>query len=226
MASEERKEELSEYRRIRIEAIKQGQAPLALKNTPKLVCHLIPEKPLKSKLAVSQLQMQLENLPLLVFAGSRSSKPTANGLLITETALHTSAEFGYTEAKKDGVIEAVASDATTRNTQDPQSVPYFSHDLVAETIRSVRSYLKAYAELGVSAPIYCFLSLIGVRGMMLYWPGFGRTAHPVAEDDILMDPIVCNELVHDDCTELLKPAFDTIWNAGGLDYCPLFQKSI
>jgi hypothetical protein len=219
-------EKIAAYRESRIKAIKQGQTPLQLKGTPKLVCHMIPENTLgtKPKFTIPQLRAQLRNFPLLVFAGGGSDKATLDGLLITETAYHTSAEFGYTEVRKDGIIEAVASDATTRNSMHLQSLPHFSHDLVKETIRSVGYYLKAYAGLGVAPPVYCFLSLIGVRGMMLYWPGAGRTAHPVDRDDILLDPITCNELLLDDCTELLKPAFDTIWNAGGLDHCPLFDK--
>ncbi len=219
-------EKVAEYRESRIQAVKQGQTPLQLKNTPKLVCHMIPESALgkEVKLTLPRLQGQLTNFPLLVPAGGQSPKASLNGLLITETANHSPAEFGYTEVRKNGIIEAVASDATTRNRMDPQSQPYFSHKLLKETIRSVRSYLKAYAELGIASPVYCCLSLIGVKGMLLHWPGLGRTAHPVEVDDILLEPITCNELLLDDCTELLKPAFDTIWNAGGLDYCPLFNK--
>jgi len=218
-------EKIADYRRSRIQAIKQGRTPLQLKSTPKLVCHMIPGDALgtKARFTIPQLQEQLANFPLLVFAGGRSDKPTVDGLLISETAYPTSAEFGYTEVRKNGIIEAVASDATTRNRIDPQSLPHFSHDLVKETIRSVRYYLKAYAGLGIAPPVCCFLSLIGVHGMMLYWPGFGRTARPVDRDDILLEPITCNEFLLDDCTELLRPAFDTIWNVGGFDHCPLFD---
>lgn len=214
------------YRESRIQAIRQGKTPIQLETTPKLVCHMIPKHAFEmtATFGIPDLKTQLPNFPLLVFAGGMSSRPTLDGLLITETAYPTAAEFGYTEVRKNGIIESVACNATTRNRLDSQSPPFFVHDLVHETIRSVRLYLRAYAELGIAPPIYCFLSLLGVRGMMLYWPGFGRTASPVEVEDILLEPITCNQLLLEDCTELLKPAFDTIWNAGGLDYCPLFNK--
>jgi hypothetical protein len=146
-----------------------------------------------------------------------------DGLLVTETAQTSTAEFGYTHVRRNGIVEAVACDATQRNIQDPNSLPFFSHDLVKYVISGVGSYLKGYAALGLVPTAYCFLSLIGVRGMHLYWPGFGRTANPVAEEDILLPPILCSRFPDEDCTRLLTPAFDLIWNAGGLDYCPLLR---
>ena len=216
-------EKMEVYRKKRIQEIKRGEAPVQLKSTPKLICHMIPENALtrKTKFSIDQLQEQLINFPLLVSTGGRSHSTTIDGLLITETAFQTSPVFGYTEVRKNGIIEAVASDATCENPMANIARPQFSHDLIKYTIQNVRCYLNASAQLGIAPPIYCFLSLIGVRGMTLYWPGFGRTAHPVNMDDILLEPITCNELIINDCTDLLKPAFDTIWNAGGFDCCPL-----
>jgi len=90
--------------------------------------------------------------------------------------------------RRNGILEAIASDATHRNHGEPASLSYFSHDLVKYVISGLRSYLKGYAELGLLPPAYCFLSLLGVKGMYLYWPGLGRTANPVAEEDILLPP--------------------------------------
>ena len=218
-------ERITRYRDERVQAVKAGSSLLPLKSTPKLVCHLIPQDAFGARISLSipQLRGQLINFPLLVFCGGRSDRARMDGLLVTETAQTSTAEFGYTHVRRNGIVEAVACDATHRNSLDPNSPPFFTHDLVKYVISGVDSYLKGYAGLELVPPAYCFLTLIGVRGMHLYWPGFGRTANPIAEEDIFLPPILCSSFPDEDCTRLLTPAFDLIWNAGGLDYCPLLR---
>jgi hypothetical protein len=89
---------------------------------------------------------------------------------------------GYVRVLRNGIIESVADQITTYNRMDPSKTPFFKHDFVRAIIDRIPYYLRAYSNLNVSPPIALGLTLLGVKGMNIYYPGLERSPNPVDRD--------------------------------------------
>lgn len=132
---------------------------------------------------------------------------------------------GYVRVLRNGIIESVADQITTHNPMDQTKRPFFKHDFVRAIIERLPYYLRAYAALNVTLPISFGLTLIGVKGMNIYFPGFERAPNPVDRDVVEVQAVEIQNLSGADCATLLKPVFDTVWNAAGQSRCLFYDQA-
>jgi hypothetical protein len=84
--------------------------------------------------------------------------------------------------------------------------------------------LRGYKELGIHPPIWCFLTLTGVKGTAIgRAAGFARS-YPVDRDILYLPEALIDDLSTDTLT-VLKPLLNMVWNASGLDQSPNFVES-
>ena len=72
-------------------------------------------------------------------------------------------------------------------------------------------------DLDVTVPIFCYLTLTGVKGYVLALPQdyYVIDIHNIEKDNLILPEEVIEN--YDLCIEkILKPSFDLIWNACGL----------
>jgi hypothetical protein len=86
-----------------------------------------------------------------------------------------------------------------------------------ELIQSLPEYLSILKTLGVELPIFIFLTLVGVKGYLMivdrrrFWPFKTDTI----DREVLMLPEVVIESYDVNAKVVLRPCFDSIWNACG-----------
>ena len=81
-------------------------------------------------------------------------------------------------------------------------------------------YIKLSKLLGVHAPMAIGLSISGVAHWTFYSEGVIQTQ--MDRENVILPEIVVNDLEKEP-RELLKPLFDLLWNAAGIDKCPYYR---
>jgi hypothetical protein len=122
----------------------------------------------------------------------------------------------YTLLMRDGVIEAV--DTVLLEPWEGQlGVP--SGEYEHKILEVLPSYLRLLPTLGVTPPVAILLSLLRVRGYFMAVDSFpfrrfggGR----LTRDEILLPGVTLDDFSVS-TTSLLRPVFDTLWNAFGYE---------
>jgi hypothetical protein len=111
---------------------------------------------------------------------------------------------------RNGCIETVESSFLNYR---PKSIP--SLDFERGLLGALSGYLRSLKELGVDAPIFVMLSLLGVSGYTMGVSDPLGIPNEVVERDILAVPEIAIDGFDSDIAALMKPALDAVWNAAG-----------
>lgn len=122
--------------------------------------------------------------------------------------------YSYAQLFRSGIIEAVEALLLMPGGEEP-TIPSISYEQAL--IKSFTDYLSVLKTLNVEPPIFVFLDLFGVRGYSMALSRRFRhvEAHKIDRDVLLLPEIIVqNYEVR--AEDVLKTAFDSIWNACGL----------
>jgi schlafen family protein len=120
----------------------------------------------------------------------------------------------YLQIFRNGIVEAV--DTSILNMDGfPKNIP--SGDFEQILCYALSVYLRTQKTLGVDLPVFAMVSLLGVKDYrMVYvaqWP-HGQQDYPIDRPDLVIPEVMIDRF---DCdpAEMMKPIFDTVWNAAG-----------
>ena len=122
----------------------------------------------------------------------------------------------YVQLFRNGIIEAVEGlFLEPHHKGERLLIPSIAYE--KELISSLTDYLSILKTLNVEPPIFIFLTLLGVKG---YSMAVDRWKYRISEShtidrDILLLPEIMIEGYEDTAEKVLRPAFDSIWNACG-----------
>ena len=215
-------ERIRNFRQDRISNIFANETPVPLPNNAKIVLHLIPIisfSPAQSydigKIASHPEKM----IPIRSYGWNH--RYNLDGFLrySTHPVDGNRHAYSYVQLFRNGIIEAVEGSIL-----EPRKGKLFIPSILyeKELIDSLSNYLSTLETLNVEPPIFIFLTLLGVKG---YRMGVDQsrifiTEHHVIDRDILSLPEVVIENYEVLAEAILKPCFDSIWNACG------FPKSL
>jgi hypothetical protein len=120
--------------------------------------------------------------------------------------------FSYVQLYKSGIIEAVNS--SMLNNEGKKIYPSYERKIV----ESLKEYLSLLKEISVELPMFIFIDLLKVKGytMAVSPEQFDIRRTNTIDREIALLPEVIIENYDDNIPQLLKPVFDSIWNACGL----------
>lgn len=131
----------------------------------------------------------------------------------------------YTQLFRDGAIEA----ARIRVVATREGVVRIPARSIGDVIvRSIGRYIPVLEELGVPAPLLVMITAQGVRGAHLGYSETQWYTDPavIRRDELQLPPVVIGEYASPDhYVRALRPAFDALWNAGGLPSCTYFDAA-
>jgi hypothetical protein len=153
---------------------------------------------------------------------AHAAKPTFEGVLTRYTSGTTNA--GYVQASRNGIMEGVAIRVAARHYRNRPTAD--SHDLEKRIVRAVLAYSEKLEKAGFHPPLAIFTAMLSAQGVILHSDDLGHDPTPFGRDRMSFAPVVANEFPKDPeaCAQLLRPAFNQIANAGGLDVSPTFAK--
>jgi hypothetical protein len=219
-------EQMKTFRRDRVHLIMDADTPVLTGKNAKAILHLLPLESFSARVAfdVKTLQQMATSLypPTISTPNSRLN---IDGLVMYGGGRSLKDEqVAYTQLFRNGVIEAVLSDiAGTRQQavlsdiagtrQQSGNLFLCTYSIENGYRTAVPRYLQCLKKLGVHAPVWCFMTLTGVRGVTIKHPN-GGFQMPIDRDVLLLPETLIDDLAID-TLPILKELFDMIWNAGG-----------
>lgn len=209
-------ERIRNFRLDRISKIFANETPVPFYETAKIVLHLIPIisfNPAQSY-DIGEITSHLGTIPLISAQGG-PSRYNFDGFLTycIDRRDEKGKSFSYAQLFRNGIIEAVEGLLLQRD-NGQLIIPSVAYE--KELIKSLTDYLSLIKTLNVELPIFVFLTLMGVNGYSMALPSNYRTWNTQTIDrDVLQLPEVIIESYDVSADKVLKPCFDSIWNACG-----------
>ena len=206
---------IREFRVGRVAAILAGEAPVTLRNVPKVILHVLPFQSLDplGRFNVSIEPRRSSLLPL--FTNRADTRYNFDGLLYYEWDQTRDDAFTYVQLFRTGAIEAAESRILTATETRGKTIP--AKMLEEHLIKALGSYALVLKEYGVLTPLVVMVTLLGVKGYHVVH--INQSYRELIDRDNLFLPDTLIEDYADDVALKLKPAFDAIWQAGDWERC-------
>lgn len=121
----------------------------------------------------------------------------------------------YTQFYRNGIIEAVNTSVIDAILNGSKCIP---SEYEVELIKVLKRYMEYLKDLNVTPPFFVFLTLTNIKGYII---GTNAIVLPLINNNnpidrnILTTPEVMVEDYNSKASDILKPIFDSIWNACG-----------
>jgi hypothetical protein len=214
--SEGFRERLKRFRDSRVAAVIAGETPVPIKANGKVILHLVAASSLElsNRLNISaSTASELQVLFKPPHVSGWNQRFNLDGLLT-----YSSYRDNYAQIFEVGAIEAVDThplDTNLRQAVEGQKlliIPTTSFE--REIISSTDQYLKVLQKLGVSPPVFVFVTFVGAKGYRVPVNNWELSAE--IDRDTLFLPEVLIEDFNVDPNRSLKPIFDGLARAAGL----------
>lgn len=229
LAAEEAPRWISRFRDERVDTINKNRGPVPVTEAPRVILHAVPMAAASGTrlLDVAAHRSVIEKLRPLS-GRSWSYRFNFDGHLTYTPANPDDAgrSENYIQVFRSGAIEAVEARMLTSTTRQPSTIPFVR--LERRVIETSRFFVSAMRDCGIPAPIYLMLTITGAQdhvmeqtGKAFYLDiGQSRIGHQV-----LPLPEVIVEGFTDKMDAVLRPVFDTLWQACGHDRCPSYDEN-
>ena len=209
-------ERIRRFREDRISKIFANETPVPSYGTAKIVLHLIPVISFNpaQRYEISKIASHPEKMSPIYCSGW-NHRYNLDGFL-TYSGGREETSHSYVQLFKNGIIEAVEGLLLEPHHREGKLlIPSIAYE--KELIKSLPDYLSVLKTLNVELPAFIFLTLVGVRG---YSMAVGRTGFWIDEvhtidRGILLLPEIVIESYDIIAKDILRPCFDSIWNACG-----------
>lgn len=215
IASNSLGERMSAFRSDRIGKVLTGETPVLLEPNPKVILHLLPISAFAESLTIDLKTVQaLPNSDFYLMGSQGSKTPRFNfdGYLLYDEMRVPERPLccSYVQLFRNGIIEAVWTNFVREQA-------LLIGPLERELLKALPKHLKLQQKLGIESPLFVAISLVGAKNLVIltndqiHCQLFSR---PIDRDVLLTAEVSLEEAVSN-LDYLLRPAFDTIWQAGG-----------
>jgi len=208
-------ERIRNFRIERLSKIVAGETPIVMPETAKLALHIVPFVAFDPavRFDVSALFDDVIRLGP-IHSSSWNRRHNFDGLLAYEVPREGDFAFTYLQIFRNGMIEAVEADML-RPRNGRHIIPGVAYE--EELLTALSRFVDIQKKIGVEPPLFIMLSLIGVSGYTI-------ATHPsdpipyrtqLIDRDTLIIPEVLLDSFEFEPGEVMRPLFDSIWNAAG-----------
>lgn len=201
----------------RVEAIHKDKAQVSLNDTTRLVVHLLPEQAAGAprEFTAAELKRAAQSIrPLGArIGGYGDSRFNADGFLLysgRETVRH------YSQLYRNGVYEGVMAEAVFEQKERQKSL---RENWCEEAMLSAMAgYLPFAKTLGLEPPFWMFAAMVGCEDAKICLDRtWGDHSEHAIDRSIVWLPELKVGAFDADPAKLLRPVFDVLWNAAGLE---------
>ncbi|MBF0473674.1 MAG: ATP-binding protein [Nitrospirae bacterium] len=215
LLSETLTQKIRSFRYDRISSCNADEMPVVMEQgAAKIVLHIIPFSAFDINILEQYDLSKVEKQGLKILNSQNGVSPEYNfyGLFSYNRPINNFKTSSYTQFFRNGIIEAVDT-KLSKGSSDVYSL-YEKH-----VVCYISYYLKLFKTIGVEPPIITALSLLNVKDYFLFKDyniiiGDYFKGNPITQKDLIM-PEVLIESFDADIPQLMKPAFDMVWNACG-----------
>ncbi|MHC5824518.1 MAG: AlbA family DNA-binding domain-containing protein, partial [Nostoc sp.] len=214
IVSESLPERIRQFRTERIAKIIADETPVPLQSNPKIVLHVLALASLTSGISID-VNLAANNPSSLqpITSSSWNQRYNFDGI-VKYSSIQPPTSSSYTQLFRNGAIEAVDARILTPR-DDKKRIPsvYYEEKL----IDSLHKYLELQKNLELNPPIIIMLSLLGVKGYTMGVESSWLDQENPIDRDILIIPEIVLEDFSAKSSDILRPAFDAVWQACGWD---------
>jgi hypothetical protein len=209
--SESLPERIRRFRDERIAKIVANETPMPLEEGPRLVLHVMPIAALNvpSQCSVSEMYEKRQQLLPIGTSDWNSHRINFDGVLTFSYFSTPATCYAYVQAFSSGAMESV--DTYLLSERDGKRLipsTQFEKDLIS----ALDNYLGFQETLGLTPPIFVMISMLDVKDYSLDLRH--STTRPI-DRNVLMLPDIIVEEYRRGSAEMLRPAFDALWQASG-----------
>lgn len=207
-------EKIKQFKEKRISDIYSNNLPIPFYASPKIALHLIPMSAFNPRHNYDMKQLSLYDIQPI--DSTRFNKRyNIDGLLTYSSFPGKNRSFSYVQLYRNGIIEAVNS-YLLWSESDEKIIPITAVERVL--IEAVQRYFEVYRKFNIETPVFLFLTLIEVKDYV--FPKDRKLSiyevFPI-DRDIVQIPEIIIEDYNFNPPQILKPIFDSIWNACGFE---------
>ncbi len=203
------------FRRERLANVISGETPVPLPTSAKTILHMIPMSAFSTSYSceIDRIASDPRLMPPIYSAAYSSGERNMynfDGFLTY--SFDAAGSYSYAQLFRNGAIEAVDT-----HLLDPHEGGYFIHSGVyeRELVEVFLRYVGVLEKLDVGLPVFLFLTLTAVKGYRMDVNQVRRPELHTIDRDILQLPEILIDSYVVRPEYLLKPCFDTVWNACG-----------
>jgi hypothetical protein len=218
IASESLSERIRQFRSDRIAKIIADETPVPLDLKPKIVLHVLPIESFTSgssiDISLFEEEIKLKTIPE---TGYRSVfRYNFDGFCHYDYYDYEDrTNSSYVQMFRNGCIESV----TSYGFYPFQNINIFDESSIEEElIKTTKEYLEVLkSKLEINPPILIRIGILGIKGYRIKW----HDEHSNSKDNNEIDrdyPIIPELFIQsydEKVSDILRPAFDTIWQACG-----------
>lgn len=201
----------------RISKLNINETPIPYKSDVKLIMHLIPFESFANSnlLHVRDFEKEVRKLKP-IYSGGWNHKINFDGHLLYNFG-EERVSSSFVQCYKNGIVEYVNSSMLLSFNSTEKIIPSVLYE--QELIETLDSTLKYLQNINMECPIFLFLSFVNIKDYEMavdrtkFW--FGRSKYTMDRDMLITPELIINNYNIDTKT-ILKPVFDSIWNACGL----------
>lgn len=216
IANESMSDKLRNFRLDRINKLISGSGPVQMSSAHLTVLHLLPvgsARP-RFRLGASDFgKLDGIKLPRPLRASGWGEIHNMDGLLVSASVLRKACD-SYVQLFRSGYLESVESQMLVfGESEGKKYIPGKGwEDCILEAFPN---YINALKTLNLEPPYLASISLLGVRGYLMYASEpFFHAGNVVDRDNLLTDEILI-ENPSDKPHKILRALFDQIWNGCG-----------
>jgi len=215
---------IENFREERIKKIHANETPVHIHDNAKLILHFIPISSFSSvqNYDIGQLEKNCYSALKPLSSAGYTFKYNLNSIVTYSKFDNEPGAYSYLQVFKNGLIEVVDPYLLRiRNEKDKKQPLFYIQEIERRIIGLFPNFIKIFKKLKIEPPIFLYFSLVGVKDYILWIPTnifLMDRVHPFIKDLILLPKTKIEDFSIKPAI-LLKPCFDSLWNAGG------FQRS-
>lgn len=219
-ASEALGERIRDFRRDRVGKIIGGETPVPLGPGAKIALHLVPAVSFRpgQSYDVGKVASNPSIMPPIQDGGLRR-RYNIDGLVVYSGDMGGT-PYSYVQLFRNGIMEAVEREMLQPD-GERKLIPSVVFE--RELIQSVGQYLLVLKSLNVEPPVFVFLGLLEVKGYGMA-VRYGGSAHTI-DRELLLPPEAVVESYDAKADGVLRPVFDSIWNACDFERSPNYNEA-
>lgn len=201
-------ENIRRFRTDRVFQIIAGETPVPLANKPVLILHLVPIDSLSGRMNFDISIDRLNNF-FPISGRGYNYRHTFDGIC---NFVSYNENHSYAHLYRNGIIEAAVDSLCNL---ERKYIPSYSYE--RDQIDAFQNYISILRNLGVTLPIFSFISMVNYKGYNLTIGNdyCGQRIYPISKNELLLPEIII-ETFDIDPSKFLKSSFDLIWNECGL----------
>ena len=211
--SDSRVERLRQFRTERLGRIIAGDTPVLLEETPKAVLHVLPWSAFDPGAAITKQDSKGPSDAWIPLASDSFNKITHNfdGMYSNYHSAREGYSSSYLQLFRNGCIETVTADLTSERENEKL---FYATLFEKGVIEALKRFQILQQHFGIEPPLVIMISLLGLKGYEIV--ELRRRFNPTRID---RNELIVSEVVVEDFNyepdQVMRHAFDTIWNAAG-----------